>query len=211
MLKRKAKRPAAWKLFLVLPVLAMLLTATFQVTTNSAYGQGVSVFGATSGNDPVDDDGPRCGQDEDVFPVDDAPQVKPVSSPTPAPTAVVHTSDVEIKKTLVRALDKVEAQEETIKAKNAEIKAKDEVIAAQERSQADTDAAKEKYKKTADTLKEALTAEQKVSLSERDARLAEERRVKDLEKKLRKSNSRLKAAVFGVVVGSIIGLLLGTR
>lgn len=128
---------------------------------------------------------------------------KTVPTPTPA-----KTSDKEIQKTLMRSLERNEAQDAVIAAKNAELLAKDEVIDAQEKLQADTEAAKEQYKSAAESFRDALIAEKKVSLSEREQRAIETKRVKELEKALRKSKSRVKIAFIGAIAGSVLTLFL---
>jgi hypothetical protein len=121
----------------------------------------------------------------------------PVSSPTPAPSP----SDTEIKKTLVRALDKVEAQGDEIKAKDAVIAKQDEAG-----KQADErDALKDKENSS---LREAVAAQTRATDAANFGWAQDEKRVKELEGKLRKSDSKLKWMAAGGVIAIVATILL---
>jgi phage protein D len=118
---------------------------------------------------------------------------------TPAPTAT--PSDLEIKKTLVRALDKIDSL-------NAEGKAKDEVAAGQDKALAESEIGKEEAKKEADSLRSALASETSAKFAAEQGWKADEERVKKLEKQLRNSHTKTKWAVAAGIASAVTLYLL---
>lgn len=152
----------------MIPVIAIFLILTFQVTRSYAQGQTPSESVAT-----------------------------PISSPTPSATP----SDTEIKKTLVRSLDKIEENQNVDKAKDDVIAKQDELI----RKLEDVNALANKETLS---LRDALTKQTEA----KDAALfgwnADEKRVKQLESKLRKSDNRLKWMAAGGIITVVATILL---
>lgn len=129
-------------------------------------------------------------------PTPSASAATPAVSPSPTP------SDTEIKKTLVRALDKVEAQDKTIRAK-------DDVIAEQDNAVQQNAKAAEMYKLAAEKYKDAFVKEAAATETAEKAWADERERTRKLEKKVRSANSRTKyGTVAGILIGAVGALLL---
>ena len=128
--------------------------------------------------------------------------------PTPSPSGATKPSDTEIKRVLVRALDKVEAQNDEIKAKDAVIVSKDEVIAEQDKAHTKTLNAAELYRQAAEANKDAFLQQQKATISAEEGWKRENQRVRDLEKKLKNSRTVTKFAVVAGIAAAVTLYLL---
>lgn len=152
--------------------LGVLLMVIFQVMPSFAQGQTPSGSAATSTN-------------------------KAAPSPTPPLTP----SDIEIRKTLVRALDKVEAQNEAIKAKDGVIDAQEEAIKSAEK------AVELRAQEAAANLR-AYNTERDAHAVTKEGWKAEEKRTRELEKKVRNSSSRTKWIALGAIAAVVTTVLL---
>lgn len=119
--------------------------------------------------------------------------------PSPSPSGVTPTSkpsDAEIKRVLVRSLDKIEAQNELDAAKTA-------LIAEQDKAIADSAKVIELAKKEALINRLAYETEVKATFTAEEGWKREQERVKALEKKLRRSGVKTKLAIVAGVVAAV--------
>mgnify|MGYP003393301125 FL=1 len=105
-------------------------------------------------------------------------------------------SDAEIKRVLVRSLDKIEAQNELDAAKTA-------LIAEQDKAIADSAKVIELAKKEALINRLAYETEVKATFTAEEGWKREQERVKALEKKLRRSGVKTKLAIVAGVVAAV--------
>jgi hypothetical protein len=123
---------------------------------------------------------------------------------TPSESAATSTdkpSDKEIKKTFVRALDKIEADKKVSDAKDA-------LIGDLEKGLGQSDTAKEFYKKEADANRDAYLKQKDATDVANEMYKAEESRTRKLERKLYWSNMRTRVALIGGVAAAIGTYLL---
>lgn len=116
-------------------------------------------------------------------------------------TAKSKTSDSEVKKTLVRALDKIEAQ-------NNLLKAKDDVIAAQDKALTEAEEAKEGYKKAYEKADFAVKKQSEATQIAEEGWKQSEKRIRELEQKYRKSDNKVKWIAVGAVAALVTVVLL---
>ena len=110
-------------------------------------------------------------------------------------------SDLELRKTLARALDKVETQQRALWAK-------DEVIAAQEEENKELTTSRDTAIKAAELYKSALETQKEATAAAKAGWKADEERVKELEKKLRKSDNKVKWFAAGAIAAGVAAFLL---
>jgi methionyl-tRNA formyltransferase len=101
----------------------------------------------------------------------------------------------------VRALDKIEA-------KNKADEAKDAVIAEQDKALAECSEAGDLRKTESEHLRNALTKQTEATDSALSGWKQDEKRVKELEKKLRKSDNKLKWFAAGGITAVVLTILL---
>jgi 23S rRNA pseudoU1915 N3-methylase RlmH len=116
-----------------------------------------------------------------------------------AATTTNKPSDTEIKKTLDRALDKVEDQQKALTAK-------DEVIQSQDEALAEAEKGKEQRKAEAEALRRALESQTKATEMALEGWKRDEARVKELENKLRKRGGT--TTRFAIIAGIAAGVTL---
>lgn len=116
-----------------------------------------------------------------------------VTKPTP--------SDAEIKKVLSRTLDKLEATQKASAAK-------DEVIVEQDRALAESETGKKAATEAARNFKEAYEKQTEATRIAKEGWDASEKRVRDLEKKVRGSNNRVKWMALGAAAAVVATILI---
>lgn len=110
-------------------------------------------------------------------------------------------SDNEIKKTLVRSLDKLEATQKA----SAE---KDKVISAQDALIKESEAGKEAATKAAINFKEAFEKQKEATEVAKEGWMAEQKRVRELEKKVRSGSNRTKWILVGAAAAIAATILI---
>jgi hypothetical protein len=115
-----------------------------------------------------------------------------IVSPTPTPTP----SDTEIKKTLVRSLDKNESQQKVIEGQ-------DEVISEQDRALDKSEKAAANFRQSAEMYRDAFLKQRSTTESAEVGWKQSEKRVRDLERKLHNSNTRTKFAIVTGIAAAV--------
>jgi ferric-dicitrate binding protein FerR (iron transport regulator) len=119
---------------------------------------------------------------------------------TESPTSCINAKN-EIKKALIRALD-------TIDEKNKVIAAQDEVTATQDTALSQAIEAKDAYKKADQLHSEAYIKEKEATKAAEDGWADSEKRARQLEKQLRKSDNRVKWMAVGAVAAVVATIFI---